>query len=268
MDKVSGLYLQTLEVAPNGANPSPELPDAKEGIIPLSVVYYDVGAFAVNVTVKCKLVGLAGKDATQWAWQLATFDKIYTAYKAWLTEYNQKVTEAKAQAASAISIEGRNPALNLETIKQELKKHCVTMLTGQHFGFGPMVVDREISDSTSDPKPKLPEIDIQETLGRRPIIQFFEQAFDWQQITYLFYPYFWAYKPGWISKANLSDPTLSLPNSFRRAPREWCLPLRHIMNMLSSIFSIIPILTGRRGFGSEASHPRWATRFMYQSPRS
>ena len=38
------------------------------------------------------------------------------------------------------------------------------------------------------------------------LIEFFEQAFEWEQITYLFYPYFWGRKANWIMLSNQSDP--------------------------------------------------------------
>lgn len=36
----------------------------------------------------------------------------------------------------------------------------------------------------------------------RPIIQFFEQAFEWEQITYVYYPYFWGRKKNWVKVVN------------------------------------------------------------------
>ena len=43
-------------------------------------------------------------------------------------------------------------------------------------------------------------------LDQGPIIQFFEQAFEWEQMTYFFYPYFWGRKKNWPTTVNLSDP--------------------------------------------------------------
>ena len=36
-----------------------------------------------------------------------------------------------------------------------------------------------------------PEFNVAEALTEGRIIQFFEQAFEWNNVTYLFYPYFW-----------------------------------------------------------------------------
>ena len=168
--------------------------DNPKGVLAVSVIGYDINAFAVNIGVNC-----LREKATYAKWQLETFDKIYTAYKALKTEYDQKVKQAQAQAMG-IGMDGRNPAINLEIIQSELKKLSLTMLTGKHFnGFHAMT-------NPVDQPATLPEIDVYEALNEGPIIQFFEQAFDWEQITYLFYPYFWGRKTGWIQASNQSDP--------------------------------------------------------------
>jgi hypothetical protein len=38
-------------------------------------------------------------------------------------------------------------------------------------------------------------------------IQFLEQAFEWRQLAYIFYPYFWATRPKWIEMMNHADDT-------------------------------------------------------------
>ena len=84
--------------------------------------------------------------------------------------------------------------------KHELKKLCVTMMTGQHFKqFG------AVTESFNDPLHP-PEVDVLEALYEGPIVQFFEQAFEWEQMTYLYYPYFWGRKSNWTKVTNLSDP--------------------------------------------------------------
>src|SRR5437764_10410040 len=99
-----------------------------------------------------------------------------------------------------IQIEGRNPGINLGIIKNELKKLCLTMLTGMHFN------DFHGMSSPPDQPTHLPEIDPIEALDEGRLIEFFEQAFEWEQITYLFYPYFWGRKANWIMLSNQSDP--------------------------------------------------------------
>lgn len=168
--------------------------DNPNAAIPITVMGYDINAYAVNITVNFQRT-----EEARAAWQLQTFDKIYTAYKALKTEYDQKMTQSDARSMS-ISMSGRNPQMNLEIIKRELKKLCLTMMTGKHWN------DFDAMSNPSNAPVQLPEIEVYEALKEGPIIQFFEQAFDWEQITYLFYPYFWGRKSKWIELSNETDP--------------------------------------------------------------
>lgn len=163
------------------------------GVVPVSVVGYDIFSFAIDLQAVC--VRTPEALAT---WKIGVFEKIQTAYQALQAAYDQKVTQAVASAG--IVIEGQNPGLNRIVEKTELKKLCITMMTGQHFGqFGAVT---EPPDDAAHP----PEVDVLEALSEGPILQFFEQAFEWEQMTYLLYPYFWGRKKNWISATNLSDP--------------------------------------------------------------
>jgi hypothetical protein len=163
------------------------------GSVPVSVTAYDVLAFAVNVQGICKRT-----DEALIKWQLQVYDKIAAAYQALQTAYDQKI--AQAEAAQGIAIQGQNPAMNRAIEKTELKKLCITMMTGQHFSdFNAM------TDPADKPK-KHPEVDVYEALQEGPIVQFFEQAFEWEQMTYLLYPYFWGRKTNWVDLMHESDP--------------------------------------------------------------
>lgn len=165
-----------------------------DGPVPVSVSGYDVHAYSLNVEGVCKR-----NPETYAAWQLQTYDKIQAAYQALQTAYDQKV--AQAAAAAAETIPGHNPALNRSVIQNELKKLCITMMTGQHFGQFHAVTD------PTDPPTHIPEVEVEEALREGPIVQFFEQAFEWEQMTYLFYPYFWGRKSKWAkTTSSVEDP--------------------------------------------------------------
>lgn len=164
-----------------------------EGTVPVSVACYDVGAFALNVQAVCKRT-----DSELTKWKISTYEAIQSAYLAMKTAYDQKATQA--ESALGISIEGENPALNRKVEAAELKKLCITMMSGQHFDqFGAM------TEPAGDPTHP-PEVNVYKALDDGPIIQFFEQAFEWEQMTYLLYPYFWGRKTNWSESVNLSDP--------------------------------------------------------------
>ena len=49
-----------------------------------------------------------------------------------------------------------------------------------------------------------PEIDFDEAKAESRLHQFLEQALEWPNMTYLFYPYFWNRKGEWLKLAQLS----------------------------------------------------------------
>jgi hypothetical protein len=196
----------TNQVVQNGV-PVPVPEPQINGSVAVSVGAYDVKAFAVNVQGFCQRT-----PEHYDKWKLQVFEKIYTAYQSLQTAYDQKVTQA--EAAAGITIEGQNPAINRIVEKTELKKLCITMMTGQHFNkFGKK--PGAMTEPPDDPAHP-PELDVYEALYEGPIIQFFEQAFEWEQITYVYYPYFWGRKKNWVKVVNNPPDPFALNEQINR----------------------------------------------------
>jgi hypothetical protein len=62
-----------------------------------------------------------------------------------------------------------------------------------------------------------PVVDLDAARIKGRYIQFLEQAFEWQQLSYLLYPYFWATPPKWIDLMNRSDQTDPFLSAFMQA---------------------------------------------------
>jgi hypothetical protein len=110
---------------------------------------------------------------------------------------------------------GGNPDSNRKIERTEIKKACIALLSGYNLlAFNGV---KEDSDPNAHPPPssflgKFPRPDkapwqpipadgnpgTVEEQGR--IIRFFEQAFEWEQMTYFFYPYYWGRKQTWYDK--------------------------------------------------------------------
>ena len=162
-----------------------------DGIIPISINCYDINSFFVNVSAIC-----IRTDGKYEQWQIQTFEKVMAAYKALQMEYEQKIAAQDVQGG--VAIHGQNPKINREIEKTELKKQCIKMLmdTYQFASFDAMKQKGEN---------EAPDFDIFDALKEGKIIQFFEQAFEWENMTYLFYPYFWGRRDKWIDKINTYD---------------------------------------------------------------
>jgi hypothetical protein len=157
--------------------------------IPLALVTDLVGDISVAVEIKCRRT-----ERAMLKWQLETHAKLTTAFKARLSEYEEKVKALEVQAG--VVIHGRNPFLNMELMNDELKKHCVTILTEQHF---------DLFNAIGTGSFSVPQINLFENAAEGPYVRFFEQAFEWEQMTWLTYPYFWGRKSRWDERIAYED---------------------------------------------------------------
>lgn len=149
--------------------------------LPFALDTFHVSQVATAVEVKCQRT-----DRAMLKWRLDTHAKLAQAYKARVSEYEEKLAALEMQAG--VAIRGRNPALNMEMMNDELKKHCITILTEQHF---------DLFDAVQTGSYNVPQIDLYENAAEGPYVRFFEQAFEWEQMTWLTYPYFWGRKSQW-----------------------------------------------------------------------
>jgi hypothetical protein len=95
------------------------------------------------------------------------------------------------------NIQGRNPLINREVEKKELKKFAISLLTGQQFeSFNAMEEDYGLH---------IPQINLLDAAAEGTFVRFFEQALEWKHITYLFYPYFWGNKKNWVGNMAVKD---------------------------------------------------------------
>ncbi len=139
------------------------------------------------------------------AWQFDTFAAIMAGYQKQKLNYDAAAAAAQVQAGTQMG--GRNPAANQEIIHSELKKAALSLLTAQHF---------DAFDAVQQEPGEYPQFDVDEALLEGGYIQFFEQAFEWQNLTYVFYPYFWGRKHEWPT-VSLRDDVDPLFGQFLRA---------------------------------------------------
>jgi hypothetical protein len=145
----------------------------------------------VGVEVLCRVT-----ERRKQQWQAETHAKLLTAYKARMAEYEEKLARLKLE--TGIVIQGTNPTANLAVIKSELKKNCISVLTAQHYDL--------FNSIKPNPFSGYPEIDLYEAEAEGRYVRFFEQAFEWDQIMYITYPYFWGRQDTWIKKLMINDP--------------------------------------------------------------
>jgi hypothetical protein len=166
----------------------------EQGIIPVSGIGLNLLSFVISLGIWCELV----KESYE-KWQLDTYIAIMNSYRKALLDYEEKV--AAAQISQGVAIGGANPEINREIEKRELKRSSLTMWIRSQFDYPP-----GINHTPADPIPgNYPEINIDNAIANEPAIEFFEKAFDWNNITYEFVPYYWGRKPKWLDNLSYKD---------------------------------------------------------------
>ena len=175
--------------------------EGEDTSIPVGVIAAGA-AMIIAIEVVCERTTAAMQD-----WQQETYDAIVAAYNAQKSAYDSQVSAAGFTANSTGY--GGSESDNRRIEREELKKGSLTMLARQYFeNFDAM----HLAGTASG----LPEFDVDEAMDEGDYAQFFEQAFEWDQMTYLYYPYFWMNKTEWLERFNLQS-TDALFADFLRA---------------------------------------------------
>lgn len=139
-------------------------------------------------------------------WQNECYDIILRAYQDDLDAYNAELAaveaanEAEAEAAQEEAAAASHPNQNRLIEQRELQRIAIEMLTK------PFQI-KQGANFYRQGKCKVPQV-------KRTVdwdvyashIKFFEQALDWNLMSYLFYPYYWADKCQWVDLLGQTDP--------------------------------------------------------------
>jgi hypothetical protein len=130
-------------------------------------------------------------------WQHETYDAILAGYMKLQTDYTRRAAEAAVINATAV--QGNNPGINELLVRAELKRACASFLTMQNFEqLGGAV-------STQGSEGGIPQVtDFAAAYAQGRYAQFLEQAFEWENLQYALYPYFWARRETWRSRLKAS----------------------------------------------------------------
>jgi hypothetical protein len=171
------------------------------GSVPFAYDAYQVETMAATVEIFCERTERAFA-----AWQLKVHAAITQAYQAKMQAYTDALAQARAAAGTVIA--GHNPDFNQKLVANELRRQCLTLVTGQQFdAFGALELS---TDGYAQPN-------LDRTTAQMPYVRFFEQAFEWEHIVYFFYPYFWGWKQGWKNRMSLDDADPPFGEFLRRS---------------------------------------------------
>jgi hypothetical protein len=237
--------------------PAANAPALSDDAVTLNFGFWDIAQFDVSVRAELELVpGVleVWQNRVYAAVRAIAQKKVddenvnrQQTYQARLSSYRNRLAELRATAVADL-LQGQSEQQNHEIILRELKRHCLAMLARE---FDAETADDLLTDwdvlgirgvaslthrfhvseepnadaptsasagfeaETSNVDFPLPSVDAAREKGR--YVQFLEQAFEWQQLAYICYPYFWAPTPRWIELMNRSDRSDPFYSEFLQA---------------------------------------------------
>lgn len=164
----------------------------------IAVSYSSVGFHAgnINVSIECELNDLGLQSL---------FNKIIEAYEVELEKYNQALAEAKALG---VQIKGSNPGFYRKIENTILRRNCISYMIDQNTNaaltFGK---SKYYNNGYSSGEDFLnTDIKVDKTLDQyAAFVKFMEQAFEWDIMSYYFYPYYWGNRDKWSEMYQFDD---------------------------------------------------------------
>jgi hypothetical protein len=206
--------------APNVSDSGSEGWDARgeEGSVTISVKGTKTVIYTVECSVECR------PDAALAEWQLETYERLLEAEQALRNVYEQQL--AASQAQKVMDEEGDLPGKDSPPLRnrmierEELKRGCLELLMRKHLD-----KDEDLRTITSvDGTP--PRINFAKVGSIAPMVQFLEQAFEWVNMGYVFYPYFWSDGGSWKERTGVQHPDPLFDTFLRAGFARVILPVR------------------------------------------
>ncbi|MEP5808698.1 MAG: hypothetical protein ABJL55_00455 [Roseibium sp.] len=141
-----------------------------------------------------------------WAnWQNSVYDALKAANDKAIDAYN--AAKKNKAALKAVQQETLHPDIKSSIQKNELKRSVIAIMNRDNFE------QSGAMDTTDVDGVDFADIRFVEAKDEGAHARFFEEAFEWREMTYLFYPYFWGRRKQWYKLMNERDPDINF-NAF------------------------------------------------------
>ncbi|WP_225732020.1 MULTISPECIES: hypothetical protein [unclassified Nocardia] len=127
-------------------------------------------------------------------WQLKTHAQIVQGYQRQRADYLDQLSRFQAAVRAQMGL-AQGLAHDATAERDELKKAFIQLLMSEHFG--------QVYFQTPDPGAFPSDPQYVKTWGA--VVAFFERAFEWEHLMYLYYPYFWGRRARWGELVLIQD---------------------------------------------------------------
>jgi hypothetical protein len=175
--------------------------------LPISIRTVDAVAYSINGIAICTAKASLISD-----WQQTSYAIIMEAYQRQLRDYEEALA---AQASQSLSPAGKdynfNPAIHRTIEMRELKRIAIELMT-KRFGYD--IGQDNYQNYTGGYYPVRQD---NQFAQHAALARFFEQAFDWEIMSYAFHPYFWADESTWEGLIRTTSSSDFIFQSFLQA---------------------------------------------------
>jgi hypothetical protein len=180
--------------------------------LPVSVIAAGAEAVSASALISCTL----SKEEFA-GWQQTVYDVLLGAHQRAADAYHDE--QARRALRGQTALRERSPARHTELIRDEIRRLVLAWLTvASPFPGRPAV-------QTAGPNPG-EDTDIDAALEVAGEVQFLEQAFEWQNLVYVCYPYYWARPSEWDALRTLDTGDPDLGRFLRAGSARVILPAR------------------------------------------
>lgn len=199
------------------------------GQLPILLATDDTSGLMANLQVFCRPTATTIRE-----WRLKVFDQIFGAYLA--QRRQQEDAAARAAIQAGITISGESATRNAEVVREEIKRATVELLMGERFS------GRDAMDQDANGGPDRMNLDDVRAVSQE--IQFVEEAFEWENLSFVLYPYYWANSSKWAELERIGSPDANFDRFLRAGSARVVLPARPGFESATQLYTIFGLLWG------------------------
>lgn len=155
----------------------------------------------MNIHVRCRR-----SIASLNSWRLDVYEQLLAAHGELEAAYRESLRQARFGAATEQTFGNRPSEQNRAIERNELKKWAIKLMRARPYSFDAVIAQdgaQEIDPVAAD--------------EQAPIVRFFEQCFEWDQMSYMLEPYFWGRRASWLLRQTISVPNDPRHEAFLKA---------------------------------------------------
>jgi hypothetical protein len=206
----------------------------------VKVALATVGVLSATLTasVRCELT-----DEAKSAWQLAVHDALYAAWAQWQKDYETALMSQSFTGTTAA--DAGSSDRNEQIVREELKREVISWLLDEEgFAGRPGLRPRP---GAPDQETDFANINFAQAIADAPTIQFLEQAFEWTNLTYMFFPYYWAARSEWEERSQITANDPDFERFLRAGSARVIVPARPGFEVAvhNWLLHVVPFISGK-----------------------